>query len=66
METLKDLERQLYHAENDKELLTHWLNTGFLPAGATKDSLEEDYDKIQEKIRELKSKIRKAKHNEPR
>ena len=64
METVEDLEMQLHHAENDLDLLTHWLNIGYYPANATKEDLEKDYDKVRERIRELKSKIRKAKRYE--
>lgn len=66
METVKDLEKQLHHAENDLDTLTYWISTGFCPDGATISDLENDYNKVQDKIKELKSKIRKAKKYESR
>lgn len=61
METVKDLEKQLHHAEDDLCLLTHWMSTGYYPDGATKEDLENDYDKVKARIKELKYKIKKAK-----
>lgn len=66
MELVKDLERRLHHAENDLDLLTHWLNTGYCPSGATKENLEADYNEVKQKIKDLKSEIRKAKKDESR
>lgn len=67
METVKDLERQLHHAEDDLYTLLHWINTGFCPVEyATTKDLELDYNKVKDKIKELKAKIRKAKKYESR
>lgn len=65
METVKDLEMQLHHAEDDLDLLAHWMSTGMYPGSyATAEDLENDYKKVEKKIKELKSKIRKAKKYE--
>lgn len=67
METVKDLERQLQHAEEDLETLSHWISTGFCPTEyATMADLESDYNKVRYRIKELKAKIRKAKEYESR
>lgn len=61
METVKDLEKKLHHAEDDLCLLTHWLNTGYCPVGATKENLEADYNEIKQRIKDIQYKIKKAK-----
>lgn len=67
METVKDLERQLHHAEDDLLTLSHWISTGFCPVEyATMSDLKSDYNKVKDKIKELKAKIRKARLYESR